>query len=60
MKGHVEPPEEIKKYLGEATWYMRDANWKASFPAAARGWFVVFRKRNGEEGGWGNRDVVDS
>lgn len=42
LKGHVEPPEEIKKYLGEATWYMRDANWKASFPAAAEDvlWFL--------------------
>ena len=42
LKGHVEPPEEIKKYLGEAGWFMRDANWQASFPAAARdiAWFL--------------------
>ncbi len=42
LKGHVEAPEEIKKYLGEAAWYMRDANWKASFPAAAENilWFL--------------------
>lgn len=42
LKGHVEPPEEIKKYLGEAAWYMRDANWKASFPEAAKDiqWFL--------------------
>ena len=26
LKGHVEPPEEIKTYLGEAGWYLRDAN----------------------------------
>jgi hypothetical protein len=26
LKGHVEPPEEIKTYLGEAGWFMRDAN----------------------------------
>lgn len=42
LKGHVEPPEEIKKYLGEASWYLRDANWQASFPAAAKDvqWFL--------------------
>jgi hypothetical protein len=42
LKGHVEPPEEIKKHLGEAGWFMRDANWQASFPAAARDitWFL--------------------
>ncbi|HBP51591.1 TPA: hypothetical protein DD455_04655 [Candidatus Shapirobacteria bacterium] len=42
LKGHVEPPSEIKKYLGEAGWFMRDANWQASFPSAARDiqWFL--------------------
>jgi len=42
LKGHVEPPEEIKKYLGEAGWYMRDANWQASFPLVSRDiqWFL--------------------
>ena len=42
LRGHVEPPEEIKKYLGEAGWYMRDANWQASFPLASRDiqWFL--------------------
>jgi len=42
LKGHVEPPAEIKKYLGEAAWYMRDANWQASFPVAAKDiqWFL--------------------
>ena len=42
LKGHVEPPEEIKKHLGEAGWFMRDANWQASFPVAARdiSWFL--------------------
>jgi hypothetical protein len=32
LKGHVEPPPEIKNILGEANFYMRDANWSASFP----------------------------
>lgn len=42
LKGHVEPPEEIKKYLGEGGWFLRDANWKASFPESARDieWFL--------------------
>lgn len=31
LKGHVEPPEEIKAHLGEAGWYLRDANWDADF-----------------------------
>jgi hypothetical protein len=31
LKGHVEPPWEIKTYLNEANWYMRDANWNADF-----------------------------
>lgn len=42
LKGHVEPPAEIKKYLGEAGWFMRDANWQVSFPVAAKDiqWFL--------------------
>lgn len=42
LKGHVEPPAEIKKYLGEAGWFMRDANWQASFPLASKDiqWFL--------------------
>lgn len=42
LKGHVEPPGEIKKYLGEAAWFMRDANWSASFPVAVKDiqWFL--------------------
>jgi len=31
LKGHVEPPWEIKTYLNEANWFMRDANWNADF-----------------------------
>jgi nucleoside-diphosphate-sugar epimerase len=36
LKGHVEPPTEIKKYLGEAGWYLRDANWDPDFPTSSR------------------------
>jgi hypothetical protein len=35
LKGHVEPPAELKKYLGEANWYLRDANWDPDFPSSA-------------------------
>jgi hypothetical protein len=31
LKGHVEPPEELRKYLGEPGWYLRDANWDPDF-----------------------------
>lgn len=42
LKGHVEPPEPIKNYLGEANWYMRDANWQADFSLNSRDiqWFL--------------------
>ena len=42
LKGHVEPPWEIKTHLGEANWYMRDANWKADFVKASADiqWFL--------------------
>jgi hypothetical protein len=42
LKGHVEPPDPIKRYLGEAAWFMRDANWQADFGAAGKDiqWFL--------------------
>jgi hypothetical protein len=42
LKGHVEPPEPIKNYLGEAKWYMRDANWQADFGISSKDiqWFL--------------------
>lgn len=42
LKGHVEPPWEIKTHLNEANWYMRDANWKADFvqTSADIQWFL--------------------
>ncbi len=41
-KGHVEPPIEIKNYLGEANWFMRDANWNPNFTKASGDiqWFL--------------------
>lgn len=42
LKGHVEPPIQIKNYLGEANWYLRDSNWEADFPTSATRaeWFL--------------------
>lgn len=42
LKGHVEPPAELKKYLGEAGWYLRDSNWSPDFPTSAlrAEWFL--------------------
>ncbi len=47
LKGHVEPPEDLKKYLGEAGWYLRDSNWDIDFPSSAikASWF--FEKETG-------------
>ena len=31
LKGHVDPPEPIRKYLGEGGWFLRDSNWDPDF-----------------------------
>ncbi len=49
LKGHVEPPEEIKEYLGEASWYMRDANWKAAFGSSSKDIQWFFEKETGRK-----------
>ncbi len=42
LRGHVEPPEPIKNYLGEANWWLRDSNWDPDFPTSAQRaeWFL--------------------
>jgi len=42
LKGHVEPPAALKKYLGEANWWLRDSNWDPDFPTSAQraAWFL--------------------
>ncbi len=49
LKGHVEPPKQIKEILGEETWYLRDVNWDPDFPKTARNaqWFL--RKELGRQ-----------
>ncbi|MFZ3301464.1 MAG: DUF4012 domain-containing protein [Microgenomates group bacterium] len=42
LKGHVDPPEPIRKHLGEGGWYLRDSNWDPNFPISAvkAEWFL--------------------
>ncbi len=42
LKGHVDPPEPIRKHLGEGGWFMRDSNWDPNFPISAvkAEWFL--------------------
>lgn len=42
LKGFVEPPEPIKKFLGQNTWYFRDSNWDPDFTVSAQRaeWFL--------------------
>jgi len=42
LKGYVKPPEPIEKYMKQAVWYLRDANWDPDFPVSAKRieWFL--------------------
>lgn len=42
LKGHVDPPEPIRKHLGEGGWFLRDSNWDPNFPISAikAEWFL--------------------
>jgi len=42
IRGQVEAPEEVSKYLGEKSWYLRDSNWSPDFPTTAKqvSWFI--------------------
>lgn len=42
LRGHVEPPEKLKEFLGQAGWYLRDSNWDPDFPRSAlkASWFL--------------------
>lgn len=52
LKGHVDPPDPIRMYLGEGGWYMRDANWDPSFPESANKieWFLEKETNNKVDG----------
>lgn len=42
LKGFVEPPEPIKEFLGQNTWFFRDSNWDPDFTVSAERaeWFL--------------------
>lgn len=42
LKGYVEPPEPIKEFLGQNTWFFRDSNWDPDFTVSAprAEWFL--------------------
>lgn len=42
MVGMVSPPEEIKQFLSEKQWFLRDSNWDPNFPSTAKkiAWFI--------------------
>ncbi len=53
LKGVVTPPPEIRTYLGETSWYFRDANWSPNSVESANmaNWFL--------EKEWGSKaDIV--
>ncbi|MBP8591086.1 DUF4012 domain-containing protein [Candidatus Shapirobacteria bacterium] len=61
LRGHVEPPADLKQYLGEDGWYLRDANWSPSFPktAAQAAWFYELEMGQKVDGVWAiNLEVV--
>ncbi len=42
LQGRVEPPDEVLHFLGQPSWYLRDANWSPDFPLTAKRleWFL--------------------
>ncbi|HSX40583.1 MAG TPA: DUF4012 domain-containing protein [Candidatus Saccharimonadales bacterium] len=35
LKGHIEPPYPIRRYIPQVHWYMRDSNFDVDFPSSA-------------------------
>lgn len=42
LEGHVDPPEPIRKYLGQPNWFLRDSNWDPDFSRSSQQiqWFL--------------------
>lgn len=42
LKGHVEPPAPIRKYLNQPNWFLRDSNWDIDFGQSSTqaSWFL--------------------
>lgn len=49
LKGHVEPPFALRRYLGAAHWYLRDSNYAADFPTNADKAGFFLQKETGEK-----------
>lgn len=45
----VAPPEEIKRFLGESNWYLRDSNWSPDFPTSAKQAGFFMQEISGQE-----------
>lgn len=42
LKGHVEPPMPIRKYIPQVNWFLRDSNWNPDFQKSGEqaAWFL--------------------
>lgn len=49
LKGHVEPPEELKNHLLIDNWYLRDSNWSPDFSQNAIKAIWFFEKETGRK-----------
>lgn len=52
LKGHVEPPFPIRRYLPSEHWYLRDSNFDLSFPKSASqaAFFLKIEKNQSADG----------
>ena len=48
LKDVIEPPEDLKKDLGQQRWYLRDSNSEPDFPTSARQAELFYRRESGE------------
>lgn len=48
LKGQITPPDEILHFLGQPSWYLRDANFSPDFPLTAQRLEWFFQKETGQ------------
>ncbi len=49
IKGRINPPEPIEKYLGQINWQFRDAGWAVNYPDTARQLAWFYTKSTGQD-----------
>jgi len=49
LKGHVEPPAPIRKYLDQPHFFLRDSNWSADFATNAQKAIWFYQKEIGDQ-----------